>query len=205
MHFFVTGLWAQSEKVTIENSEEEVEEGSFEGLLDTYNRVIRAREEKLTLLKIDLLSPLFYSLSDGEREEDELLIESIVKVSFEKKYRPDWSWFTRAKLYGINRRLRESSLSGGIRYYYNLNRRILRGKSANNFSANYIGVEPNLRFNYRKGDSGFSVKLLYGIQRRIGKRGYVDFDVGLENIVVPYTDREFGMELTGSLELGLAF
>ena len=98
MHFFVTGLWAQSEKVTIENSEEEVEEGSFEGLLDTYNRVIRAREEKLTLLKIDLLSPFFYSLSDGEREEDELLIESIAKVSFEKKYRPDWSWFTRVKL-----------------------------------------------------------------------------------------------------------
>ena len=205
MHFFVTGLWAQSEKVTIENSEEEVEEGSFEGLLDTYNRVIRAREEKLTLLKIDLLSPFFYSLSDGEREEDELLIESIAKVSFEKKYRPDWSWFTRVKLLGINRRLRESSLSGGIRYYYNLNRRILRGKSANNFSANFIGIEPNLRFNYGKGDSGFSVKLLYGIQRRIGKRAYVDFDVGLENIIVPYTEKEFGVELTGNLEFGLAF
>ena len=93
------------------------------------------------------------------------------------------------KTAGINRRLRESSLSGGIRYYYNLNRRILRGKSANNFSANFIGIEPNLRFNYGKGDSGFSVKLLYGIQRRIGKRAYVDFDVGLKTSSYPIRRR----------------
>ena len=204
-NLLVIDLWAQNEKVTIESSEEEVEEGSYEGLVDMYNRVIRAREEKLTLLKIDLLSPFFYAVSDGEGEEDQLLIESILKVSFEKKYRPDWSWFTRIKLLALDRRLRESNLSGGIRYYYNLNRRILKGKSANNFSANYVGVEPNLRFNYGRGDSGFSVKLLYGIQRRIGKRGYVDFDVGLENIIVPYTEKEFGIEITGSLELGLAF
>ena len=204
-NLLVIDLWAQNEKVTIESSEEEVEEGSYEGLVDMYNRVIRAREEKLTLLKIDLLSPFFYAVSDGEGEENQLLIESILKVSFEKKYRPDWSWFTRIKLLALDRRLRESNLSGGIRYYYNLNRRILKGKSANNFSANYVGVEPNLRFNYGRGDSGFSVKLLYGIQRRIGKRGYVDFDVGLENIIVPYTEKEFGIEITGSLELGLAF
>ena len=204
-NLLVIDLWAQNEKVTIESSEEEVEEGSYEGLVDMYNHVIRAREEKLTLLKIDLLSPFFYAVSDGEGEEDQLLIESILKVSFEKKYRPDWSWFTRIKLLALDRRLRESNLSGGIRYYYNLNRRILKGKSANNFSANYVGVEPNLRFNYGRGDSGFSVKLLYGIQRRIGKRGYVDFDVGLENIIVPYTEKEFGIEITGSLELGLAF
>ena len=205
INLFVIDLWAQNEKVTIESSEEEVEEGSFEQLLDAYNHVIRAREEKLTLLKIDLLSPFLYAVSDGEREEDELLIESMVKVSFEKKYRPDWSWFTRIKLMAINRRLRESNLSGGIRYYYNLNRRILKGKSANNLSANYVAVEPNLRFNYGRGDSGFSVKLLYGIQRRIGKRGYVDFDIGLENMVAPYTEKEFGIEVTGNLELGLAF
>ena len=205
INLFVIKVWAQDEKVTIESSEEEVEEGSFERLLDTYNHVIRAREEKLTLFKVDLLSPFFYSVSDGEREEDEVLIESVLKLSFEKKYRPDWSWFARTKLVAINRGIRESSFSGGIRYYYNINKRILKGKSANNLSANYVAVEPDLRFNYGRGDSGFSVKLLYGIQRRIGKRGYLDFDVGLENIIVPYTEKEFGIEITGSLELGLAF
>ena len=204
-HLFVINLWAQQEKVTIESSEEEVEEGSFERLLETYNQVIRVKEEKLTLLKIDLLSPFFYAVSNGESDEDGTLINNLFRITFEKKYRPDWSWFTRVKLLTINRRLREYNLSGGIRYYYNINRRILKGKSANNFSANYLGVEPNLRFNYRGGDSGFSVKLLYGIQRRIGKNGYVDFDVGFENIIVPYTEKDHGVELSGSIALGLAF
>lgn len=204
-NLFVINLWAQNEKITIESSEEEVEDGSFERLLDTYNQVIRAKEEKLTLLKIDLLSPFFFAVSDDDNQEDDIVLNTILRVSFEQKYRPDWSWFTRFKLLTINRKLREYNLSGGIRYYYNLNRRILKGKSANNFSANYLGVEPNLRVNYRGGDSGFSVKLLYGIQRRIGKYGYVDFDIGLENIIVPYTEKEHGIELAAGLELGLAF
>ncbi len=199
-------LWAQeNERVTIESSEEEVEEDSFATLLDAYNRIIRADEEKLTLLKIDLLAPFFYALSRGGNEETEKLASDVLRVTYEQKYRRDWSWFARAKLLAIRRRLTDYNLSGGIRYYYNLNSRILKGRSANNFSANYLGVEPNLRYNSWGGESGISVKLLYGIQRRIGGKGYFDFDIGLEQVIVPYTDNGSGIDVTVSVGMGLAF
>ena len=159
-HLFVINLWAQEqERVTIESSEEEVDEDSFATLLDAYNRIIRADEEKLTLLKIDLLAPFFYALSNGGDEEAENLASNVLRVTYEKKYRQDWSWFARAKLLAIRSRLTDYNLSGGIRYYYNLNRRILKGRSANNFSANYFGVEPNLRYNSR----GWRIRLFHQI------------------------------------------
>ncbi|WP_167855502.1 hypothetical protein [Hymenobacter fodinae] len=81
------------------------------------------------------------------------------------------------------------------RYYYNLNKRIRKGKSANNFSADYLSasiktngayIPRNTHNNtYSGGDPKeylvevpqFSVR--YGLQRRLGRYGFVDGNLGL--------------------------
>ncbi len=197
--------YGQSEEVTIESSEENVEEGNFKKVLEAYNTVIRAEEEKLTLFKIDLLSPVLYVLSSGIDENEGTIINNVLRVGFEKKYKPDWSWFTRAKLRAENRDIDRFTISGGIRYYYNLNRRILKGKSANNFSANYLALEPAVKFLDDFQDSRFTIRTVYGIQRRLWKRGYLDFDIGLESVFNRRGRTSAGLEFTSSLEIGIAF
>lgn len=77
------------------------------------------------------------------------------------------------------------------RYYYNLQNRIRKGKSANNFSANYLSLALGGSVGQRSYDSPFNyfqnagvpVRLdgavLYGLQRRLGRYGFVDFNFGV--------------------------
>ncbi len=198
-------ILGQSEEVTVESSEEQVEEGNFTKVLEAYNKVIRAEEEKLTLFKIDLLAPLLFGLSSGRDEGNEKIIANVFRIAFEKKYKPDWSWFTRAKIRASDRTIDRLNLSGGIRYYYNLNRRILKGKSANNFSANYLAAEPVIKFIDSFEETRITLRAVYGIQRRLWKRGYVDFDIGFEGIFGRENRRRNGLDFTSSLEIGIAF
>jgi hypothetical protein len=80
------------------------------------------------------------------------------------------------------------------RWYYNLNKRILKGKTGNGFSANYISVGGLYRYKSRKftnervldfGLDSFKTKettyggyLLYGIQRTYGKHFFFDANIG---------------------------
>ena len=79
------------------------------------------------------------------------------------------------------------------RYYYNLRRRMAMGKSANNFSANYVTVVSeyfyeNDRTNYLDGivdaplalqKQGFRFTPCWGIQRHLFSRGFIDYRLGL--------------------------
>jgi hypothetical protein len=81
------------------------------------------------------------------------------------------------------------------RYYYNLNRRIAYGKSANNLSANYIspiaGFDVSKKYKYDGNnfvDDGYGlsrrhVGFLYGVQRRLIKNGFIDVNAGLARVL----------------------
>ena len=74
------------------------------------------------------------------------------------------------------------------RYYYNLHRRMLKGKSGNGLSANYISIGPTYRgiyFNYI--GNGYKLRQEYsfvglnvgtGIQRLISEHLYLDINIG---------------------------
>jgi hypothetical protein len=90
----------------------------------------------------------------------------------------------------------------GFRYYHSMASRMRRGVSANNFSGNYIGFTTSQAlkqfrkeqlFNWvdggivdRKrntnllGNSMYRVALQYGVQRRVGRLGYIDINAGPE-------------------------
>lgn len=95
-----------------------------------------------------------------------------------------------------------SSAKIAVRYYYSMARRIKEGKSANNFSGTYIALqvrrpvlsylrkkeyEPktgNTRIESETAPLGTlstpSLAIQWGIQQRLGRRGYVDLNVGPE-------------------------
>jgi len=204
----LTGLpWvAAQEKITIERSEEEMDTARFAHLLDSYNHVIRANEEKKQLIKIDLIGPVLYLFSLGERNDSSKNhVNNMVRVSFERKIKPAWSYIVGTTLRADNRRIRDVGLTGGMRYYYNLNRRILKGKSANNFSANYLSTFIDGRTRPGRNEQDLSIHLVYGIQRRITRWGYVDADVGIAKGIINYPDRKAGLDFRASIQLGIAF
>jgi hypothetical protein len=83
------------------------------------------------------------------------------------------------------------------RYYYNRERRIRQGKNISNFSANYLGVSlgaglgrearETSYFLYRNDRGRFvtaDVAVLYGLQRRLGRRGFLDANVGVAALLL---------------------
>ena len=107
------------------------------------------------------------------------------------------------------------------RYYYNLNKRIRRGKSASNFSANYLGLglgaglgrQSYLSPFYNYYEDGprraarFTAMLQYGLQRRLGPYGFVDFNCGWPLLLTPDPISERGstaFRLRLNLRIGLA-
>jgi hypothetical protein len=89
----------------------------------------------------------------------------------------------------------ESQVAG--RYYYNLNKRIRKGKSASNFSANYLSLGVGTGVGrlgygtpyYYGGERGHAVRasmaVLYGLQRRLGRYGFFDLNAGLPLPLLP--------------------
>jgi len=77
------------------------------------------------------------------------------------------------------------------RYYYNLSRRLRLGKSTGTFAGNYFSVALGGGFGRRAHETAFlfyrqsgpfarfDAALLYGLQRRLGRHGFADFNVGI--------------------------
>lgn len=191
------------ENVTIAEHQEEMDTAEFSRLVESYNNIIRADEEKLHMFTIDLIGPALYLLSNwGDNKTN---VNRLIDVAYEQKFKPNWSWIVGSSYSADRAMYREVVAYGGGRYYYNMNRRILKGKSANNFSANYIGSTANYGRRFHSDDSQVTWNLVYGIQRRVGRRGFFDFTVGLENIFDAYKDREEGTDLIVGFRYGLAF
>ena len=101
------------------------------------------------------------------------------------------------------------------RYYYNLERRLRRGRRPSLFAANYFALAlgtgtnfgnvlhetPNyLLFN--RPDAVVDAALLYGLQRRLGRYGFLDAAVGVSGLLEDAGVHSLG--LAASLRVGLA-
>lgn len=178
-------VFAQADSTKVQYSEENVASSDF-NLKETYNYLIRAQVEEKTLLKIGVNG---YNFGGSGSQLDYASLT--YGVGLEQKIKPSFSvlgefrhtlssgnpWVENPKF----------ALNLGARYYYNIESRIRKGKSANNFSANYLAIfqqnmlaklnDVQLREN-GKYYYYTQVNFLYGMQRRIGKYGYVDFGFG---------------------------
>lgn len=197
-----SGLVVLGQQEVLEISEEELDSTNFSTLLNAYNKVIRADKEEITLLKLDLLGPLLYSFANSEEGVDS--VESnVLGLAFEKKFKPAWSWIVAGTIRANKNDITNIWLNGGARYYYNMKNRILKGKSANNFSANYFAATANVQIRPLNNDEQGSINILYGIQRRLGKYGFVDWNIGTENIFLPFKEKSVEIDLITQITIGI--
>lgn len=200
INFIFSFAMVFGQEVKVESSTEEMDSTKFSALLVTYNRIVMAKREELALFKVDLLGPLLFSLSGNDST-----VNNIIRISFEQKIKPQWSWLVAVEAAANKNDITETRLRGGARYYFNMQKRILKSKSANNFSANYVSTRLNYKTRQLDNENQVSLDLLFGMQRRLWKYGYVDFDVGLENIIHPFSNEDSGIDFTSSIQLGIAF
>lgn len=174
---------AQQDSVTVTYDEEPAEMSNF-SLKEKYKYWTRATVEEKSMLKAGISSIGFAS-------DRGLFLEH--SFAFEEKINVPFSVWAQFRL-GMNGwQNSQVGIDVAARYYYSLPRRIRRGKSANNFSANYFSIQidntwrdestyifqrqPPITDAGVRRTSQFS--LLYGIQRRLGKHGYVDYNIGV--------------------------
>ncbi|GAA3925882.1 hypothetical protein [Hymenobacter algoricola] len=192
------------------------------GLGRRLRKLTRVQVEERRLWKLDLTN--FSSLRQGGQLQD---LSYGPRLSYEHKLRTSWSVlaeFTpqvlryREAVNGpvFNGVDLQTQLAG--RYYYNLNKRIRKSKSASNFSANYLSVALGTGYGRRGYQTPFStearghavrasVAVLYGLQRRLGRYGFVDLNAGIPLPLLPQAGPLFpnnSLHIMLDLRLGLA-
>ncbi len=193
-----------------------------------YSKLTRLQTEENRLWKLGLNNFSVGYISYG----DSLVFSRYgVHLAYEQKLRPAWSVLGEVSPDILRY---QSSNNGGVRigfalrtqlagrYYYNLNRRIRKAKSASNFSANYISLALGAGFGRRADNTHFysfsraragqaarlSGVVLYGLQRRLGRYGFVDFNFGVPFALSPNprtsSDGANFLPITTTLRIGLA-
>ncbi|WP_080059623.1 hypothetical protein [Spirosoma aerolatum] len=147
-----------------------------------YNRFIRSQIEEKTLIKLGGMPTSFGATPDP--------IWSIRnEVAVEQKLTPAFSILISVRSYyrRLAKTLTEASVSGEVagRWYFVMNRRIRQGKSANNFSGQYLTlhlIKPLWASNSLDPPaSGLTHAWLgvgLGTQRRLSRFGYLDANIG---------------------------
>lgn len=173
--------------------------------LKVYRQFIRAQVEETTLLKIGAIPEW------GFNKNDRGYVGFTSEVGVEQKLIPAFSVLaavrTHYRNFGTYGRDVTTNARVAGRWYYGINRRIREGKSANNFSNQYVMWQTNLPL--YAGQSKLSdpttaltgyawTGLALGAQRRLGRLGYTDVNFGMG-----YPLRALGsVVLSGSVIIG---
>lgn len=155
--------------------------------------VFRCFEPQRQMLKIDF-TKMFY-FSENKKNLD-LRIDYEFKLassswSINQEFKVGYSYLKESiNNYGnsgiFNSTAYGNSWYGGYsfepRYYYNLKKRIVYGKSANNLSANYISSVNGFDLFERENDykiEKIHTGVVWGMQRRLVRHGFFDFNGGI--------------------------
>lgn len=179
-----------------------------------YRRFTRINIEENTLFKLGFKSMGMQSkwLSETSRRAYDVILE----ISVEHKFSPLVSFNLKAKNNFGNRGFDSDGnlypdfdvkpfynvdISPEIRFYLGMNKGIKKGKRVNNFNGKFIAVQFDELINIgRKNIKRPKINLLFGIQQRLGKFGYIDFMLGPS-----YSIREKEIALFGEFAIGFAF
>jgi hypothetical protein len=212
----------QNDSVKVEYTEENPDKSDFK-LKEKYKYLRKNKVEEKGLFKISLLDANF-----GINNQVFAFVDVHTRgrlISYERKISPSFSAIVfNLNYFGLgilhqtpldSTRLFNTTGLGG-RYYHSQKRRIAEGKTANNFSDNYIAFQVNNLFNitynfpkanYPKQLSKPTLDLLYGIQRRIGKFGYFDINFGARYDQINYVKKQHKLpfDLISNFAIGLGF
>ncbi len=175
-----SNIKAQQDSAKIEFSQERITKDTK--LNEAICDVLTRREQKSKdIWKFNLLGTFFGGFNIAyERKLTPLTSINIHSVTTIKSPYGDSYGISSTEISNMSQ-----ELSFEWRFYYNQNKRIRLGKKAG-FSGNYIGFALNNMYYYYNYNSfgkihevNNSLILIYGIQRKIGKVGYIDFNAGI--------------------------
>ncbi|MBL4716572.1 MAG: hypothetical protein COC01_08295 [Bacteroidetes bacterium] len=167
---------AQNDKITYSVEEKDTAHYSVG---DRYDYITRAHIEEKSMFRIGVRGG---GISSGPSNFPR--IHTFTTVEFERKIGIQFSFVA-----GVNAVFQSSpfassaSLNASLRYYYNMRKRVRKGMGANNLSANYFAARlSNIAGLSFTSDQSLSfepkIQVLYGLQRRLGKRWYFNAAVG---------------------------
>lgn len=178
-----------------------------------YRKFIQAQVEETTLIKIGAL-PQFgyagyvgpaYGVSTQVALERKLVPALSVLVALQTNYQRLGSLSEEVTMRGV--------LAG--RWYYAQNRRMSKGLSANNFSNQYLTLQTSQSLlsrarilatgeNYALNANDY-ISLGYGIQRRLGRFGYIDWNIGPGYTLNNRANYSSRFTINVSFSIGLGF
>jgi hypothetical protein len=159
------------------------------------------KSQKVQILKISPFTPMIASEITSIRTPE---------ITYERQIRPDITWTLSA--FGTIRysgnfdptaaTWYQPGLKAGIRYYYNMNDRMLSNKPVAKFSANYFGGHLGNDFD----DVLYNV--VWGMQRSIGNRFFYDFNAGFQKetkLLQQFDSWNSGYFIVMNIQFGILF
>jgi hypothetical protein len=146
--------------------------------IDRYENVFMTKVPTRHMLKVGLeFVPFGFSDFGNPYQQTQSIL-----VGYEYKLLPAVSLGVNARVRGgWNGGTLEGTLTANVygRWYFDMNRRIAEGKSANNFSGNYLAIvgEKNWQ-SYQNQYPQIKTGVEFGLQRRFFNNGVIDFAVG---------------------------
>ncbi|MEL6864445.1 MAG: hypothetical protein AAFP19_08505 [Bacteroidota bacterium] len=171
--------------------------------IDAYDYVFLTKEPTRQLFKLNIVDLLPVSFRINDRKSNQLFFAPRLGLGFifERKIGQAWSINGSVSplvstTFNINSTVSAQSIRSTVftlgleiepRWYYDMRKRIISGKSANNLSGNYIGLGLLSRWDARSYSFSsnteviqeYNILLKYGLQRRIFGKGYIDVNFGI--------------------------
>jgi hypothetical protein len=149
--------------------------------LDRYENVFMTKVPTQHMFKVGLSQ--YYQAKIFALSDDRTINSTSLHLGYEFKFLPAFSIALSGHIpyYDLRTPFRESFqntvLDAQLRWFMNMGRRIRKGKSANNFSGNYLAIFYNMPSTM---DDDPRIGLKLGFQRRFLNFGFMDFAIALQ-------------------------
>lgn len=190
LFLFQPSFGQDSTRITFTEETDTLKQQQF---IDRYENVFMTKVPTHHMLKVGLSQ--YYQAVPYPLTDDKTLNNLSLHVGYEFKFLPAFSLALSGHfpLYGVQAPVKESIqntvLDAQLRWFVNMRRRIKAGKSANNFSGNYVALFYNIAGTF---DNKPKAGLKFGFQRRFLNHGFMDFSFAVFKPVSNYYSYGFG-------------
>ena len=194
LFFYFSAAYSQ-DSVVVKFSEEPLDTLVQQRFIDRYENVFMTKIPTRHMLKMGLSQ--YYQSVPYPLTDDKTLNNLSLNLGYEIKFLPAFSLALSAHfpLYGVQSPVKESVqntvLDAQLRWFVNMRKRIKAGKSANNFSGNYVALFYNMPGTF---ENDPKAGLKFGFQRRFLNHGFMDFSFAVFKSVFDYS---YGFGVTG--------
>ncbi len=175
--------------------------------IDRYENVFMTKVQTRHMFKIGLSQ--YYQTRAFSLKEGTLLNNTLLQLGYEFKFLPTFSFALSGYMpfYGWDVPFRDAwgnrVLDAQVRWYFDMRNRIKSGKSANNFSGNYIAINYTIPGTV---DISPTIGLKLGFQRRFLNAGFMDFAIALQQETPMFSDGILNeWSFSSQASFGLAF